>query len=208
MTEEQKESLRFYTTNDYLLINGLLWNEKDDVIDEFIRIINEDGRGVMKEAEEMGFSKRWNCSEEEGARLYEVYKKRFPLITSKEICSEIIARARDDIDNMMAALMPLEEDLVLYRNVRKKYVENLTEGDVVDYKGFSSCSLEPHVPESATYGHSNSVLLKIQVPKVTPAIRLDKFERVGNEPDEIILPPMKLKIANINDDSIDVIAAL
>ena len=60
MTEEQKEILRFYTTNDYLLINGLLWNEKDDVIDEFIRIINEDGRGVMKEAEEMGFSKRWN----------------------------------------------------------------------------------------------------------------------------------------------------
>ena len=104
--------------------------------------------------------------------------------------------------------MPIEEDMILYRNIRKKFVENLTEGQVIDYKGFSSCSLEPHVPEAATYGHSNSVLLNIQVPKGTPAIRLDKFESVGNEPDEIILPPMKLEIANINNDSVDIIVKL
>ena len=29
MTEAQKETLRFYTTNDYLLINGLLWGEEE-----------------------------------------------------------------------------------------------------------------------------------------------------------------------------------
>ena len=29
MTEAQKEALRFYTTNDYLLINGLLWGEDE-----------------------------------------------------------------------------------------------------------------------------------------------------------------------------------
>lgn len=32
MTEEQKETLRFYTTNDYLLINGLLCGENEEYI--------------------------------------------------------------------------------------------------------------------------------------------------------------------------------
>ena len=66
LTEEQKEAIRFYTTNDYLLINGLLWKEDRDVIKEKIRIINEDGRAVMQEAVDQGFGRRWNCSDEEG----------------------------------------------------------------------------------------------------------------------------------------------
>ena len=28
LTEEQKETIYFYAANDYLLVNGLLWNEK------------------------------------------------------------------------------------------------------------------------------------------------------------------------------------
>ena len=80
MTAQQKETLNFYTTNDYLLINGLLWGESEDTIDAFIHIINQDGLAVMKEAVEMGFDVRWNCSKEEGERLYQVYQKRFPVI--------------------------------------------------------------------------------------------------------------------------------
>ena len=69
MTEAQKETLRFYTTNDYLLINGLLWGTDEKTIDIFIHLINEDGRGVMSDAVEQGFDIRWNCSKEEGDRL-------------------------------------------------------------------------------------------------------------------------------------------
>ena len=36
MTEAQKEALRFYTTNDYLLLNGLLWGEDEKTIDVFL----------------------------------------------------------------------------------------------------------------------------------------------------------------------------
>ena len=50
MTESQKETVRFYTTNDYLLINGLLWKQPDEFIDIFINLINQDGRGVIQEA--------------------------------------------------------------------------------------------------------------------------------------------------------------
>ena len=65
MTDEQKETLKFYTTNDYLLINGILWGEDESTIDTLIHIINEDGLGVMKEARELGFDVRWNCTKEE-----------------------------------------------------------------------------------------------------------------------------------------------
>ena len=41
MTESQKETLRFYTTNDYLLINGLLWGEDEQKIDIFINLFIE-----------------------------------------------------------------------------------------------------------------------------------------------------------------------
>ena len=75
MTEAQKETLRFYTTNDYLLINGLLWKVEEKTIDVFIQLINEDGRAVMAEAVEQGYDVRWNCSKEEGARLFNVYPK-------------------------------------------------------------------------------------------------------------------------------------
>ena len=40
LTEEQKESLKFYVTNDYLLVNALLWNEDIKVINELIDLIN------------------------------------------------------------------------------------------------------------------------------------------------------------------------
>ena len=41
LTEEQKESLKFYVTNDYLLVNALLWNEDIKVIKEVINIAKE-----------------------------------------------------------------------------------------------------------------------------------------------------------------------
>ena len=33
LTKSQKETLKFYTINDYLLINALLWNEDENTID-------------------------------------------------------------------------------------------------------------------------------------------------------------------------------
>ena len=202
MTGQQKETIRFYTTNDYLLINGLLWGEDEATINQFIDLINEDGRGVMREAEEQGLGKRWGCSEEEGARIYETYKRRFPVIDNRETRDAIIQRARDDVKNLTACLEPLDEDMVLYRNIHNRYAANLKVGDVFYHKGFSSCSISPHVAENATYGSSNSMLFKIKVAKGTPAINIAKYEGIGNEEDEIILPPIHYEIVKIEDGTI------
>ena len=198
MTEAQKETLRFYTTNDYLLINGLLWGTDEKTIDIFINLINEDGRGVMSEAVEQGFDIRWNCSKEEGDRLYQIYQKRYPIIDSEAVKEQILERARVDIANMIACMTPLETDMVLYRNIKTRFVENLKEGMTLDYLGFSSCSLNPHMAENAEYGSSGCTLVEIIVPAGTLAIRLDLMPDIQNEPDEIILAPVKFIVTKFD----------
>lgn len=201
MTEAQKETLRFYTTNSYLLINGLLWGENKETIDKFIKIVNDDGRGVMAEAIAEGFDVRWNCSKEEGERLYQIYQKRFPIIDSQNAKDKILEQARIDISNMMSCMTPLESEMVLYRNIKTKFVDTLEGGMTFNYLGFSSCSLCPHVAENATYGSSGCTLVEIIVPAGIPAIRLDLMPDVQNEPDEIILTPIELFVTKVDREN-------
>ena len=198
MTESQKETLRFYTTNDYLLINGLLWGEEEKKIDLFIQLINEDGRAVMAEAMEQGFDVRWDCSLEEGAHLYKTYQKRFPIIDSPEVKERILEQARTDISNMMACMTPLATEMVLYRNIRTRFVDALEEGMTLNHLGFSSCSLSPHVAENATYGSGGCTLAEILVPAGTPAIRMDLMPDIQNEPDEVILAPAVFLVTKVD----------
>lgn len=198
MTQEQKETIKFYTTNDYLLINAILWGEDDQTLASLIRIINEDGRGVMQEALELGFDVRWNCSKEEGERLYKVYQRRFPIIENETVKQQILDRAHCDISNMMACMQPLTTDLVLYRNIKTKFLTNIEERKTFPYLGFSSCSMSPHIAQDAMYGSGGCTLFEISVPAGTPAIRLDLMPDVQNEPDEVILPPMEFLITKID----------
>ena len=198
MTDSQKETLRFYTTNDYLLINGLLWGEDEKRIDQFINLINEDGRGVMAEAVEQGFDVRWKCSKEEGEKLYQIYKRRFPIIENQNVKNQILEQARTDISNMMSCMTPLESELVLYRNIKTKFVAHLKQGMSLDYLGFSSCSLNPHIAQNATYGSSECTLVEIIAPVGIPAIRLDLMPDVQNEPDEVILAPIEFFVNKVD----------
>jgi len=200
MTEAQKETLRFYTTNDFLLINGLLWGENEEKLDRYIRIINQDGLDVMKEAVEMGFDVRWDCTKEEGERLYKVYQKRFPVIENETVKTQILERAKDDIANMMACMEPLAAEMVLYRNIKSSFVEHLEKGAKVNYLGFSSCSLEPHEAENAMYGSGGCTQVEIIAPAGTPAIRLDQMPDVQNEPDEVILAPIMFEITKVEKE--------
>lgn len=201
MTEAQKESLRFYTTNDYLLINGLLWGKSEITINAYINIINQDGLAVMKEATEMGYDVRWDCSKEDGEKLYQIYKKRFPIIDSEDVKQQIIERAKSDISNMMSCLEPLTSVLVLYRNIKSNFVSGLEEGNVIKYLGFSSCSLNPHTAEESMYGSGGCTLVEIIAPVGTPAIRLDLMPDVQNEPDEVILAPVEFLVTKVDRES-------
>lgn len=198
MTDAQKETLRFYTTNDFLLINGLLWGADDTTIDRYIQLINADGRGVIAEALAQGPDVRWNCSKEEGEHLLQIYQKRFPVIENQAVKDEILERAKKDISNMMACLTPLTTEMLLYRNIKTRFVHTLEAGMTLDYLGFSSCSLSPHRAENAAYGSSDCTLAEINVPVGIPAIRLDLLPDAQNEPDEIILAPAEFLINKVD----------
>lgn len=198
MTDAQKETLQFYTANDYLLINGLLWGENEKTIESFIKLINDDGRGVMAEAIEQGFDVRWKCSKAEGDKIYQIYQKRFPVIDHPNVKDQILMRAKEDIRNMMSCLEPLTTPLTLYRNIKTKFVGNLEQGMTLRYLGFSSCSLNSHFAENAVYGSGDCSLVEIIAPAGTPAIRLDLLPDIQNEPDEVILAPLEFLITKID----------
>ncbi len=200
MTEAQKETLRFYTTNDFLLINGLLWGANEETLDRYIHIINQDGLAVMKEAVEMGFDVRWDCTKEEGERLYKIYQKRFPAIANDAVKAQILEQAKDDIANMMDCLEPLASEIILYRNIKTSYVDQLKEGTKLQYLGFSSCSLQPHEAENAMYGSGGCTQVEIIAPAGTPAIRLDQMPDVQNEPDEVILAPLTFAVTKVEKE--------
>lgn len=155
----------------------------------------------MKEALEMGFDVRWNCSKKDGEILYKIYQKRFPIIDNEGVKNQILERARNDISNMMACLEPLESELVLYRNIKNKYVDKVEQGKKFKYLGFSSCSLNPHIAENAMYGSSGCTLVEIVAPAGTPAIRLDLMPDVQNEPDEVILAPIEFLVTKIDREN-------
>lgn len=201
MTEAQKETLQFYTANDYLLINGLLWGEDEKTIEKYIQLINKDGRGVMAEAMEQGFDVRWSCSKAEGERLYQIYQKRFPILDDLSVKNQILEQARMDISNMMSCMTPLTSELVLYRNIKTKFTDQLEQEMIFHHLGFSSCSLSPHIAENATYGSNECTLVEITAPAGTPAIRLDLIPDVQNEPDEIILAPIDFLVTKIEKES-------
>ena len=201
MTDAQKETLQFYTANDYLLINGLLWGENEKTIESFIKLINDDGRGVMAEAIEQGFDVRWKCSKAEGDKIYQIYQKRFPVIDHPNVKDQILMRAKEDIHNMMSCLEPLTTPLTLYRNIKTKFVGNLEQGMTLHYLGFSSCSLNSHFAENAVYGSGDCTLAEIIAPTGTPAIRLDLLPDVQNEPDEVILGPITFSVTKIDKQS-------
>ena len=201
MTEAQKETLQFYTANDYLLINGLLWGEDEKTIEKYIQLINKDGRGVMAEAMEQGFDVRWSCSKAEGERLYQIYQKRFPILDDLSVKNQILEQARMDISNMMSCMTPLTSELVLCRNIKTKFTDQLEQEMIFHHLGFSSCSLSPHIAENATYGSNECTLVEITAPAGTPAIRLDLLPDVQNEPDEIILAPMDFLVTKIEKES-------
>ena len=99
---------------------------------------------------------------------------------------------------MMSCMLPLDSELVLYRNIKTEFVNNLLKGQSLNYLGFSSCSLNPHVAENAEYGSRGCTLAEIIAPAGTPAIRLDLMPDVQNEPDEVILAPIEYYVTKFD----------
>lgn len=189
LTDEQEESIDFYCGNNYLLINNLMWG-KFDKIDWAIDAIDTDATAVMKEADTMGVEKRWGVSKEEGEQIYDRYKRR---IAGSRI--EKLERAYRDIKNINEAMSPLSKPTKVYRNVPIKYLsQNCKEGQEMENLAFSSTSLQIH--DTKYHGSNEFFRYEIDLPKNFPALILSEWG-VGNEKDEVILPPFRFEVLGI-----------
>ena len=189
LTDEQEESIDFYCGNNYLLINNLMWG-KFDKIDWAIEVIDTDATAVMKEADTMGVEKRWGVSKEEGEQIYDRYKRR---IAGSRM--EKLERAYRDIKNISEAMSPLSKPIKVYRNVPIKYLPlNCKEGQEMENLAFSSTSLQIH--DTKYHGSNEFFRYEIELPKNFPALILCEWG-VGNEKDEVILPPFRFEVLGI-----------
>ena len=187
MTNEQEDSLAFYTINSYLAINNLMYGNVEKAIKGAIAS-SEDAKGVLKEAETIGIKKRFGLkTDEEALKRYNQFKNRTFDKTKNEEIQRIMKITLDDIQNIKDCMTPLTENLILYRNIPTQ-------------KFYVPTSLYSH--DKSYRNGKDFVQLQIEVPKGIPAIRYDKMT-IQNEPDEILLHPVKCEITGIENANIE-----
>lgn len=197
ITERQIEALCFYETNDYLLINSILWNNYGEIFTA-LDVINNDALCVMKQAREVGVEKRWGWPKPFGDWLYKTYQKRSYQNLSQKTFDMRMQQACEDIKSILEIMQPLKNDLLVYRNIRyDNKQEKYTVGARIKLKGFNSTSTNIH-HDSYASKQSKFLRYEIFVPKGTPAIVVaDLAEYLRNEQDEVILPPIECKITDV-----------
>ena len=201
MTNEQEDSLAFYTINSYLAINNLMYGNVEKAIKGAIAS-SEDAKGVLKEAETIGIKKRFGLkTDEEALKRYNQFKNRTFDKTKNEEIQRIMKITLDDIQNIKDCMTPLTENLILYRNIptQKFYVPS-NDNPIILMKSFISTSLYSH--DKSYRNGKDFVQLQIEVPKGIPAIRYDKMT-IQNEPDEVLLHPVKCEITDIENANIE-----
>jgi hypothetical protein len=178
-----EETIFFYTRNDYLIINNLLCGNMNRLW-QVAEIANNDSKGVLKE-------------HEDGERTldkksFERYQNRIYKKLDNEAKAKILKIARDDISNILSAMKPTKNEIVLYRNVRiDDVLPNYNLNDIVEFKIISSTSTVPSNPDYNFYRY------EITIPKNGFVLELDQFDSfVRNEDGEILLPPMKCRVKN------------
>lgn len=186
-----EETIFFYSRNDYLIINNLLCGNINHLW-EVVELVNGDSKGVLKEHED-GVRALDKISVER--ILNRTYEKLDD--NAKE---KTLKTAKNDILNILSAMKPTTNDVLLYRTVWYERMEigdilsRYSVNDIIEFKIISSTSIIPYMENA---GHV-FYRYEITVPKNGLFLELDQFDRiVRNEDGEVLLPPMKCKIKNI-----------
>ncbi len=187
-----KETVFFYTRNDYLIINSLLC-DRDEQLLPIIEIVNEDSKAVLKEAEE-------------GAReLADEYKEMYENRIFDELDEQVIRQkkliALNDIENIYQAMVDSEGSITLNRTIWLDRIKDTfcdhQEGDLLELRNISSASITLYREDEGR----DFYRYEIKVNKGQKILELDQFEPfVRNEEGEVILPPMSARITKIKED--------
>ena len=197
MDDKITESIYFYTRADYLIVNALLWGNKEK-IDNCIEKVYNNNKGMIKEAQDITPEKRFGMQKEDAQKVFESYLRRTPKNFDQEAKIKMIEIALNDIKNLKNAMKPAEKEMTLYRNVEK---EDCIKKEMlyknVDLLGLTSTSTTGQEIEygkgekrKATYQY------KILVSPRTPILQLENDDSDENE---VILPPMKYNVLSVKE---------
>ena len=183
-----EETIFFYTRNDYLIVNNLLCGDMNRLW-QVAEIVNNDSKSVLKEHKSGERTLDKKSVERYQNRIYEKL--------DDETKIKILKIARNDISNILSAMKPTKNKIVLYRNVKIDDVPlHYNINDIVEFKIISSTSTVPSDPDYDFYRH------EITIPKNGFILELDQFDSfVRNEDGEILLPPMKCKVKNTRNNN-------
>lgn len=199
-----EKTVSFYTRNDFAILNNLLLGRWEDLWKSAFAAY-QDNRGIMEEYEsgvraiKSEYDRKWlNCLKE---RLFDEL--------DGEAKRRVIETARADIANLLNAMEPAREDLLLFRtawidtgfdaagayaySAQYKAVP-FTVGSVFNIETISSCSLTPYREEENV--GSDFYRYEIHVPAGNSILRLDPFV-THNEEGEVLLPPMRCRASGI-----------
>src|SRR3989338_3326453 len=183
-----EETIFFYTRNDYLIVNNLLCGDMNRLW-QVAEIVNNDSKSVLKEHKSGERTLDKKSVERYQNRIYEKL--------DDEAKIKILEIARNDISNILSAMKPTKNKIVLYRNVRiDDVLPRYNLEDIVEFKIISSTFTVPSDPDYDFYRY------EITIPKNGFILELDQFDSfVRNEDSEILLPPMKCKVKNTRNSN-------
>ena len=199
-----EETISFYTRNDFAIMNHLLAGNMD-ALWQYALIAYGDNRAILEEyaqgmrSVDSDYDIKWQNS----------LKKRLLDGLDDAAKEAILQNAKNDIANILEAVYPAKEDMLLYRTAwidrscaaqnrfpySREYKALLLEaGSVLEIKTISSYSLTPY-REDENVG-SDFFRYEMRVPRGMPILELDQFI-THNEEGEVLLPPMVCKVTGI-----------
>ncbi len=185
---ELEETIFFYTRNNYLIVNNLLCGNMNSLW-QVAEVVNNDSRGVLKEHKSGERTLDKKSVERYQNRIYEKL--------DEEAKVKILKIARNDVSNILSAMTPTKNKIVLYRNVKiDDVLLHYNINDIVEFKIISSTFTVPSDPNYDFYRY------EITIPKNGFVLELNQFDSfVRNEDDEVLLPPMKCKVKNTRNNN-------
>lgn len=199
-----EKAVSFYTRNDFAILNNLLLGRYDSLW-EYAQLAYQDNRGIIEEYEK---GER-TVSGDYDVKWLNCLKERLIDELDDDAKKKIISNAKADISNILNAMMPSKEKLLLFRTawINKNYdggdtyaysreypALNFSVGNSLEIQTISSFSLTPYREEDEV--GSDFFRYELHIPEGGNVLPLDQFI-CHNEAGEVLLPPMKCKVLRI-----------
>jgi len=191
-----EETIYFWARNDSSIIANLFHGNMDGVWQCAENAIM-DNIGILKEYEDgVRIAGSYFGDPLDYKMIASLKNRLFENLDDKEKKEKILETAKKDILNILNAMKPPKDKIMLYRSQWHglDFVSQQKANNIMEFRDINSFSLTPYKEET----DYDFYRYEITVPENGLILELDRFD-CHNEDGEVLLPPMKCKITNIRN---------